>query len=118
MRRGLHEARRQRQRVNRGRFRDDRIVSGALVRVLNPSQGGSVPRDTDDAQQSCSYCSKLLLLGLQKGVQSGQKRTKRSMLGYLTPTDRLAQSDEIKMEKKEKTGKDGEPICCRGKAAE
>ena len=43
---GDREARRQRQRVNRGRFRDDRIVSGALTRALNPLQGGSVPRNT------------------------------------------------------------------------
>ena len=32
---GTAKARHQRQRVNRGRSRDDRIVSGALARVLN-----------------------------------------------------------------------------------
>ena len=40
------EARRLRQRVNRGRSTENRIVSGALARALNPLQGGSVPRDT------------------------------------------------------------------------
>ena len=43
---GDRKARRQRQRVNRGRSRDDRVVSGALARALNPFQGGSVPRNT------------------------------------------------------------------------
>ena len=44
---GDRTARHQRQRVNRGRSRDDRIVSGALVRALNPLQGGSIPRNTE-----------------------------------------------------------------------
>ena len=37
------------------------------------------------------------------------------MLGYLHPTDRLAQSDEVKMEKQEKTGKEGEPSAAGAK---
>ena len=37
-------ARRQRQRGNRGRFRDDCIVSRALAQSLNPLQGDSDSR--------------------------------------------------------------------------
>ena len=44
---GDREARRLRQRVNGGSFRENRIVSGALARALNPLQGGSVPRDIE-----------------------------------------------------------------------
>ena len=38
---GDRKARRLRQRVNRGRSRENCIVSGALARALNPFQGGS-----------------------------------------------------------------------------
>ena len=44
---GDHDTRRKKQRVNRGRPRDDRTISCALVRALNPFQGGSAPRNTE-----------------------------------------------------------------------
>ena len=36
-----------RQRANRERLRDERVVSRTLVRVLSPSQGGSAPRNPE-----------------------------------------------------------------------
>ena len=46
-RRGNREAKRQRQRAKRERLRDERTVSQMLVRSLNPSQGGSNPRNPE-----------------------------------------------------------------------
>ena len=40
-------ARRNRQRPNRERSRDDRVLSCALMQALNPLQGGSVSRTTE-----------------------------------------------------------------------
>ena len=44
---GDRDARRIKQRANRGRSRDNRAISCALARALNPLQGGSVPRNTE-----------------------------------------------------------------------
>ena len=43
---GDHDVRRMKQRANRGRSRDNRIISCALAKALNPLQGGSAPRNT------------------------------------------------------------------------
>ena len=44
---GDRDARRIKQRANRGRSRDNRTISCALARALNPLQGGSTPRNTE-----------------------------------------------------------------------
>ena len=44
---GNRKARRARQRANRERLRDERVVSRMLARVLSPSQGGSAPRNLE-----------------------------------------------------------------------
>ena len=44
---GDRDARRKKQRANRGRSRDNRTSSCALARALNPFQGGSTPRNTE-----------------------------------------------------------------------
>ena len=44
---GDHEARRKKETANRGRSRDNRTISCALARALNPFQGGSAPRNTE-----------------------------------------------------------------------
>ena len=41
------EARRQKQRANRGRSRDNCVISCALARALSPLQGGSASRITE-----------------------------------------------------------------------
>ena len=48
---GDRDARRKKQRANRGRSRDNRTISCALVRALNPLQGGSIPEEHRDAQR-------------------------------------------------------------------
>ena len=44
---GGRNARRIKQRANRGRSRDNRTISCALARALNPLQGGRAPRNTE-----------------------------------------------------------------------
>ena len=44
---GNREARRARQRANRERLRDERVVSRMLAQVLSPSQGGSAQRNPE-----------------------------------------------------------------------
>ena len=106
---GDRKARRQRQRVNRGRSRDDRVVLGALARALNPFQGGSVPRNTETP-------SKLQLLQRFTVARSAEGSSIRSekdqaiYVGISHPTNRLAQSDEeksVKTQKKERKLEDG-----------
>ena len=101
---GDHKARRQHQRVNRGRSRDDRIVSVALARALSPLQGGSAPRNTETPR-------KLHLLQQFTVARSEQGKSIRSMedqaiyVGISTPTDRLAIENAVKRKKRKKLGK-------------
>ena len=82
-------ARRQRQRVNRGRSRDDCIVAQALARSLNPLQGGSDSRDL-------ATTSKLQILQQFSVASNGNGKQIRSVndsaiyVGMVNPTNRLA----------------------------
>ena len=80
---GARDARRMKRRADRGRSRDNRTISCALARALNPLQGGST-RGIQRCPASCSYCNNLLLLGLKRVNKSGRKRIMRCMLGYHT----------------------------------
>ena len=105
---GDREARRQRQRANRGHSRENRIVSCALARALNPLQGGSAPRDTETP-------SKLQLLQQFAVAGSAEGKKIRSMedqaiyVGISNPTNRLADDDAVRIKTGEKANKKGEP---------
>ena len=62
---GNRNARRKRQRANRERLRDDRVVSQALVQSLSSLQGGSDSKNLEDHWETvcltpvcCSQCCK------------------------------------------------------------
>ena len=106
---GDRDARRMKQRVNRGRSRDNCTISCALARALNPLQGGSTPRNTE-------MLSKLQLLqqfavaGPEDGTQIGSTEDHAIYVGISNPTSRLAESnEEIGSKKEEKDNKKGEP---------
>ena len=106
---GDRKARRQRQRVNRGCSRDDRVVSGALVRALNPLQGGSVPRNTGTPSK-LQLLQRFTVAGSQKGSSIRSEKDQAIYVGISHPTDRLPKSDEeksVKTQKKERNVEDG-----------
>ena len=105
---GDREARRQRQRVNRGRSRDDRIVSGALAGALNPLQGGSTPRSTETPSK-LQLLQQFTVAGLEEGKSIRSLEDQTIYVGISNPTDRLAGDDAVKMKKEEKAVKQGEP---------
>ena len=104
---GDREARRQRQRVNRGRSRDDRIVSGALARALNPLQGGSAPRNTETPSK-LQLLQQFAVAGLEEGKSIRSLEGQAIYVGISNPTNRLAGDDAEKTEKEEKTVRLGE----------
>ena len=93
-------ARRQKQRANRGRSRDDCIVARVLAQSLSPLQGGS------DLRKSATT-SKLQILQPFSVAGDGTGNSIRSRedqaiyVGISTPTNRLAEENAEKMEKKE-----------------
>ena len=105
---GDREARHRKQRANWGRSRDNRIISCALARTLNPLQGGSASRTTE-------MPSKLQLMQQFVVTTSEEGKSIRSLedqaiyVGISNPTNRLADDDVVKMQKKEKSEKEGEP---------
>ena len=81
------KARRKKQRANWGRSRDNRTISCALARALNPLKGGSAPRNTE-VPSKLHLLQQFAVAGLKKGIKSGHQRTMRSTLGYPTqPVD-------------------------------
>ena len=80
---GDRDTRRKKQRVNRGRSRDDRTISCALARALNPLQGGSAPRNTE-MPSKLQLLQQFAVAGSEEGNKSGRRRTMRFMLGYHT----------------------------------
>ena len=94
---GDRMARRQRQRVNRGRSRDDCIVAQALAKSLNPFQGGSDSRDL-------ATTSKLQILQQISVIGNGARKSIRSQkdqaiyVGISNPTNRLVNEDTEKKE--------------------
>ena len=107
---GDRKARRQRQRVNRGRSRDDCVVLGALARALNPFQGGSVPRNTGTPSK-LQLLQRFTVAGSEKGSSIRSQKDQAIYVGISHPTDRLAKSDEekenVKTQKKDRSIEDG-----------
>ena len=106
---GDRKARRQRQRVNRGRSRDDRVVSSALARALNPAKGGSVPRNTETPSK-LQLLQRFTVAGSAEGSSIRSDKDQAIYVGISHPTDRLAKSDEeksVKTQKKERKVEDG-----------
>ena len=101
---GGREARRQKQRVNRGRSRDDRIVVGAVVRALNPLQGCSVLRDTE-APSKLQLLQQFAVAGFVEGKEIRSTEDQEIYVGISNPTDRLAGDDAVKVKKEEKAVK-------------
>ena len=98
---GDRKARRQRQRVNRGRSRDDRVVSGALARALNPFQGGSVPRNTKTPSK-LRLLQRFTVARFAEGSSITSETGQAIYVGMSHPTDRVAKSDAEKSEKTQK----------------
>ena len=105
---GDRNARRIKQRANRGCSRDNRTILGALARALNPLQGGSAPRNTE-MPSKLQLLQQFAVAGSKEGNSIGSKEDQAIYVGISTPTNRLAEKDIVKMEKKEKTGDKGEP---------
>ena len=93
-------ARRQRQRANRGRFRDDCIVSRVLAQSLNPLQGGSDSR-TSETTSKLQVLQRFSVVGDGDGSQIRSEEDQAIYVGMLNPTDRV---DDDKKEEKDKKG--------------
>ena len=83
------KARRQRQRVSQGRSSDDRIVSGALARALNPLQDGSAPRDTETSNK-LELLQQFAVAGSEEGKEIRSMKDQAIYVGISNPTNRLA----------------------------
>ena len=96
---GARMARRQRQGANRGRFRDDYIVSRVLAQSLNPSQGGSDSR-TSETTSKLQVLQRFSVAGDGDGSQIRSEEDQAIYVGMLNPTDRV----DDKKEEKDKKG--------------
>ena len=102
-------ARRQKQRANRGRSRDNRTISCALARALNPLQGGSAPRNTE-MPSKLHLLQQFAVAGSEEGNQIRSCKDHAIYVGISNPTSRLAENGETVGDKKEeKANKKGEP---------
>ena len=103
------KVRRQRQRVNRGRSKDDCVVSGALARALNPLQGGSVLRNTGTPSK-LQLLQRFTVARSEEGNSIRSEKDQAIYVGISHPTDRLAKSDEeksVKTQKKDRSIENG-----------
>ena len=105
---GDRNARRMKQRANRGCSRDNRTISCALARALNPLQGGSAPRNTE-MPSKLQLLQQFAVAGSKEGNSIGSKEDQAIYVGISNPTNRLAEKDAEKVEKQEKSGDKGEP---------
>ena len=96
-------ARRQRQRANRGRSRDDCVVAQALVKSLNPFQGGSDSRDLATTSK-LQILQQYSVAGDGTGKSICSEKEQAIYVGISNPTDRLAIEGSKKKEKKNKKG--------------
>ena len=106
---GDHDTRRMKQRANRGCFRDNRTISCALARALNPLQGGSVLRNIE-MPNKLQLLQQFAVAGFEDGKQIWSKNDHAMYVGISHPTSRVAACDkEIESQKVEKEKKKGEP---------
>ena len=87
---GDRDARRMKQRANRGRSRDNRTISCALARALNPLKGGSAPRNTE-MPSKLQLLQQFAVAGSKEGNSIGSKEDQAIYVGISTPTNRLAE---------------------------
>ena len=97
---GDRMARRQRQRTNRGRFRDDCTVSRVLAQSLNPLQGGSNSR-ISEITSKLQILQRFSVAGDGDGSQIWSEKDQAMYVGVLNPTNRV---DSGKKEEKDKKG--------------
>ena len=95
-------ARRQRQRANRGRFRDDCIVSRVLAQSLNPLQGGSDSRISETTSK-LQILQQFSVAGDGDGSQIRSAKDQAMYVGMLNPSNRV---DGDKKEEKDKKGQE------------
>ena len=86
---GDRMARRQRQRVNRGRSRDDCTLAQALAQSLNPLQGGSDSRDLATTSK-LHILQQFSVAGNGNGKQIRSVKDSAIYVGMVNPTNRLA----------------------------
>ena len=99
---GNRETRRHRQRVNRGRLRDNRLASRILAKSLNPIEGGSNSR-TPEATGKLQILQQFSVSSVENGREQHQATKAKSMyVGMQTQTYRI--EDSSKTEKKKKKG--------------
>ena len=90
---GDRDARRMKQRANRGRSRDNRTISCALARALNPIQGGSAPRNTE-MPSNLQLLQQFAVAGSEEGKQIWSKKDHAIYVGISHPTNRVAACNE------------------------
>ena len=95
---GDHGARRKRQCEQRERFREDQTLSNVLAVALNPSQGGSAPRNVERPAQ-LQQLQQFAVSGLKKGEQIQPSKGHLIFVGISTPTNRIDRTDEGRTEK-------------------
>ena len=77
----------------RERVREDRTLSNVLAEALNPSQGGSAPRNVERPAQ-LQQLQQFAVSGLQKGEQIRPSKGHSIFVGISTPTNRIDRTDE------------------------
>ena len=106
---GDRKARRKKQRANRGRSKDNRVISCALARALSPLQGGSASRTTE-MPSKLQLLQQFAVAGSEEGKQIWSKKDHAIYVGISNPTSRLAEDGEKDgVKKEEKENKKGEP---------
>ena len=90
---GDHGARQKRQCEQRERVREDRTLSNVLAVALNPSQGGSAPRNVERSAQ-LHQLQQFAVSGLKKGEQIRPSKGHSTFVGISTPTNRVDRTDE------------------------
>ena len=110
---GDRNTRREKQRANRGRSRDNRIISCALARVLSPLQSGSTSRTTE-VPSKLQLLQQFAIAGSEEGKQIWSKKDHAIYVGISNPISRLAEDGENNgVKKEEKENKKGEPPAAR-----
>ena len=101
---GDRDARCMKQRANRSRSRDNQTISCALMRALNPLQGGSAPRNTE-MPSKLQLLQQFVVARSEEGKQIWSEKDHAIYVGISHPTSRLATCDEQVEDKKEKKEK-------------
>ena len=104
---GDRRARRKRQRVNRGSFRDNRTVSRVLAQTLSPLQGGSVSR-IPETPSKLQILQQFAVAGSGNGNSIRSETDQAIYVGITSPTNRLAITEKVQKKKEDDGQKDKE----------